>query len=367
MASTGRRFRRWVTLVVVLIASGAALDWMWAASRRSRQPTNSASWIWAPNTNRWTGPQGFLLARDFHLETVPEEVSLVVQGDAEYILFLNGARIGSGSYQVGAVPDRYDVGRWMRAGRNRITAQLRSPNGFGGFLLALYVDGQSTPLVVSDENWIPLRRFIKKRLRPLMALDRPARAVELADPPEGRWGATTETTLKPLHSEVLRGRSLRARRLLVPDEPWRRLRRRGRPGRKSFGELVLLDWGRPVSGYLVLGFRGEVPSLGLVYLGMDRPDVVLSAPDILAVGTPGQDYWEDVVPRRFRYAMLVGLDNVHDARVVLTDSRQLAAQLGGHPPNGVLGQPAPRLRSAAEDKVWSKLEGFARFPRRQRR
>lgn len=354
-------------LVVVLIAAGAVLDWAWTALRRSRQPTADASWIWAPNTTRWTGPQGFLLARDFELETVPDEASLVVQGDAEYILFLNGSRVGSGSYQVGAVPDRYDVSRWMRGGRNRISAQLRSSNGFGGLLLALYVNGESTPLVVSDENWIPLRRFVRKKLRPSVPLDRPARAVELADPPEARWGGTNAATLRPAHREVLRGKARRAKQMLVPDERWRGLRRRGRPKRQPFGELVLLDWGRPVSGYLVLRFLGETPPLGLVYLGMDRPDVVASAPDIFAVGTPGQEHWEDVVPRRFRYALLVGLDSVYDARVVLTDSRRLEPRLGGYPQNGVLGQPAPRLRSAAEDKVWSKLEGFSRFPRRQRR
>ena len=130
--------------------------------------------------------------------------------------------------------------------------------------------------------------------------------------------------------------------------------------RRPFGDIVLIDWGQPVTGYATLSFTGPEVSLGLAYFGLRVPDPVRQLPDAYVIGTPAQPYWEDVVPRKFRYALLVGLGQVTDARVMPTDSQLLRPIPAGEPPPGVFGLPTPRLRSPIEDKIWSELERFTR-------
>ena len=123
-------------------------------------------------------------------------------------------------------------------------------------------------------------------------------------------------------------------------------------------QAVLLDWGQTLSGYLTLRFASSDDVIGLAYLSDRPPSPVRQAPDTFIIGTPGQTYWEGAVPRRFRYALLIGLDDLIDARIVVTDPAKLRPIPGGEAPPGVLGTPAPRLRSSTEDKIWSKLESF---------
>ncbi len=134
--------------------------------------------------------------------------------------------------------------------------------------------------------------------------------------------------------------------------------------RRPFGEIVLIDWGRPVTGYATLRFVGSEVPLGLSYFGLLVPDPMRQLPDAHVVGTPGQPYWEDVTPRTFRYVLLIGLDQVIDGRVVPTDPQRLRPTPAGEPPPGVFGLPTPRLRSPTEDKIWSELERFARQSKR---
>jgi hypothetical protein len=122
----------------------------------------------------------------------------------------------------------------------------------------------------------------------------------------------------------------------------------------------VLDWGQGVSGYLTLRFAEPAAPVGAAYFGLHMPDPQRQGPDAYIVGTPGQGYWEDVVPRRFRFVLLVAVPDIVDARLMATDAMRLEPIPGGQPQPGVLGLQAPRLGSPIEDEVWRKLE---RFPR----
>lgn len=347
----------------LVIAVGLGLDWAWGAARQSLQPTGEAEWIWMRNVSRWRGPEAFYAMRDFDIDEVPSRARVVVLGDEEYVLFLNGRRVGGNHYVGGAPLDEYRVEELLTEGTNRLGAHLRSSKGEGAFLLALYLGDSGSPIVVSDDEWKILRRFSRKFFRPWLPIERRERAVVVARPPTGRWGGTSRREKRPLHDElaVFRG-GLRARRRFVAAEGWLPLIGRQRDDSSRLGEVVVLDWGQPVNGYLTLRFAGTDVALGLAYFGEQLPDPVGHAPDAYVIGTRGQSYWEDVVPRRFRFVLLAGLTDATEGRVVLTDPEKLRPIPGGEALPGVLGLPAPRLRSPAEDKVWRELERFARQP-----
>lgn len=358
-ASAGWNGRPWRgLLLVVLVAVGA--QWLWVSVRESRQPTAEAAWIWIGDANRWSGPQAAWAYRDFELETVPERAAVTVEGDEEYVLYLNGERVGSNRYVAGAPPDRYEVGRLLVEGRNRLAAHLRSSRGYGGFLLALSAAG-GTPIVVTDASWQISPRHLKRLFRPDLELGDRLSAAVLGRPPFGRWGSTSGAAERPLHAAVrLDYRPLRPARVFFPGRGWRRIERRSGRGGIDLAPRVLLDWGGIVDGYLTLEVPEEEPLVALAYLGLTRPDPVRSAPDARIVGTPAQPYWEDAVPRRFRYALLVGAGAATDVRVVLTDAETIEPVIAGATPDGVLGGPAPRLVSPLEDEVWRELEGLPR-------
>ena len=352
---------------LVALVAALAIELSWGAVRRASQPTGDAHWIWKGNVSHWSGPEAFYTWRDFELDAVPAAARLVVLGDREYVLFLNGSRVGGNRYTAGAPLDEYRVESLLSVGKNRLSAHLRSIRGEGAFLLALYLDGSPTPALVTDRSWRIERRWSSKLFRPWQTIGRRLEARVVARPPEGRWGSTAVAVPRPLHDELATsGRGVRARRVLERDSVWRPLTGSSRSGFAPLGEFLLLDWGRVVSGYMTLRFddavvpRVDVVPAGAAYFSVHGPDPVAQAPDTYILGTPAQGYWEVVVPRRFRYVLLVGVPGITDARVVLTDSAKLAPIPGGWPPRGVLGRPAPRLGSPVEDEIWRELE---RLPR----
>jgi hypothetical protein len=112
------------------------------------------------------------------------------------------------------------------------------------------------------------------------------------------------------------------------------------------------------TGYLVLNFPAAERSVALVYLGQEMPDPLSRPPDAYVITTDNDTHWEDTVPRSFRYALVVGLGSVSNAKLVLTHVDLLQAIAAGGPSRGVFDLEAPRLSSSIENKVWRELEGF---------
>jgi len=76
----------------------------------------------------------------------------------------------------------------------------------------------------------------------------------------------------------------------------------------------------------------------------------------------GRRTWMDAWPRRFRYALVVGLGDALSARVQEVDpvaaAGLVAPPAGADSGRGVLGiVPPPALRTPVEDEVWRQLQG----------
>ena len=174
-----RRPGLWVLLPLVLLAlvgvESLRTRWM-----ESGQPSGEAEWIWIRGSDRWSGPRTFYVVRDFDLEAVPDRAVFAAMGDEEYVLYLNGQRVGSNRYTAGAAFDRFEVAPLLRPGRNRIATLLRSTYAHGGFLATLRLDDASEPIVVTDERWSVSRRRLAALTRPDLDLERPERAIAVA-------------------------------------------------------------------------------------------------------------------------------------------------------------------------------------------
>lgn len=351
---------RWETALglIVLATLGLALvaRVLPALGARWAAPTGLAQWIWEKRDRRDVSPAAFYAVRDFDLEAIPGKARVLVTADEEYILSLNGQRIGAGSWERGAPLDVYEVGSLLQPGPNRLLAEVRSGRGTGGFLLSLD-DGDGRQLVRTDERWSIVHQHHPGLVRGWLPLERkpddppqiptsePAFCWGL--PPTGAWGRPVPGTPRPLLFELASGKPIPAVR--------------ARPARagKEGPPQQLFDWGRQVAGYLTI----EVPAsqemqVGLLYTGDAPPDPRRGPPAGPVLVMPRQRMWRAARPGRFRYALVVGIAKPREAAVQPVDPAVLPRLLPApHDPKGVFGLTPPPLRTPVEDKVWGELEG----------
>jgi hypothetical protein len=342
-------------LLVVLATLGLALvaRVLPALGARLASPTKAAQWIWEGRDRRDVSPAAFYAVRDFDLETVPERARVLVTADEEYILSLNGRRIGAGSWEPGAPLDVYEVGPLLQPGPNRLLAEVRSGRGTGGFILRLE-DGDGRQLVGTDERWsivhqhhpglvrgwLPLER--KPEEPPNLPTSEPAFCWGL--PPTGAWGRPVPGAPRPLLFDLVSGSAIPA--VTARSAGFKR----GPPEQ-------LFDWGRQVAGYVAI----DVPAatemqIGLLYTGDAPPDPHRDRPAAPVLVMPRQRVWRAARPGRFRYALLVGIANPQGAGVQPIDPAVLPRLLPeAHTLKGVFGLSPPPLRTPVEDKVWGKL------------
>ena len=341
--------------LVVLAALGAAGLERGGRLARARWalPTRGAEWIWAAGNGG--GATAFYAARDFEVAAPPPAARLWVQADEEYVLFLNGRRLGSGRYAPGAPLDGYAVGTLLRPGWNRVVAELRSSRGAGGFLAVLDA-GADEPALVSDPAWRVFRGERRGLLHGWLALEAGEPARSWGAPPTGRWGAPALGPVLPAFEEQTAGAppvAARQARALAPVATgWAGLPPQGLAG------AVLLDWGAPATGYLELRFQaadGERPATALLWTGYDVPDPGRDPVAVTVVAAPAAPWWRDAWPRRFRYALVVGPTPVLAAQQVPARTTPSPAAA----PRGLLGVTPPPLRTPMEDELRRQLEGLA--------
>ncbi len=349
-----------------LLLAGAAALVLAAAARelavRAPGLLNGAGgaiprWIWRDGDLRNIGPTAFFVARDFDLERVPARAAVTVVGDEEYVLFLNGAWIGGGAWRPRTPADRYDVTEWLRPGRNRWVAELRSSTGSGGFRLAL-ADGEGRTLMVSDAAW---RRFDGAwhglfRDEPLV----PAGPVRvLGSSPLGRWGSPRPGALRQALARLDPSRIRRAESVRFPAEDGTNQPLQGRRRGPSLGPLIEFDFGEEVSGYLQLAYRdapGESRARPALVRFGDRPAPESPWPaDEVVVPIAAAGNRIEAVPRAFRYVAVAGLPGVYAAEVLEVDPSEVAA-----PPRlgGLLGLESPRSGAPMQHEIWRELERF---------
>ncbi len=344
------------TLLVALVALAAvvALErWGWAGRARTAGEPERL-WIWAAGDLRDARPLVFYARRDFELSAPPTRATLTLLGDEEYVVSLNGHRVGSNRYFAGAALDRYEVAPLLAAGRNRLVVELRSATGAGGLTLRLE-DGDGRALAATGPDWAIHRDFH----RGLFAGGRipPGEAPRiLGRQPLGRWGAAAAGPPRPRFESllavdaVLRARAERRDR----SGDWRRASRRGAQG-PSLGPVVEFDFGVPVVGYLQLTVRGVESDAALLRFGLEPTD---GGPghDALALTARGAGVWQDALPRRFRYVEVSGLERVTSAGVLpLVESAPdvLGGDRAQPTPFGVA---PPPLRTPVEDEIRRQLE-----------
>jgi hypothetical protein len=340
-----------VTFAVLLLA--LATRALPKVRARTAMPTGAAQWIWKPIGRKEHKPAAFYAIRDFELPSPPARARLLVTADEEYVLTLNGKRVGAGAYEPGAPLDVFEVGPLLRPGGNRLVAELRSGRGAGGFLASLEDEATGRQLLATDRRWRIFPRHQLGLVRGWLPIGGGEPTFSWGYPPVGTWGEPRPRRTEPLL----------ARGPLLPAVTARPLglafgsAERGRPP----GSPVLYDWGREVEGRLTLDLPpGKVLGVGLLFTGAEPPDPLSAKPAGCILVLPGRHDWLAASPRRFRYAVIVGLERPAAAAVLPAPARPLRA-----PEMTVFGLPGPPLRTPVEDEVWSKLQRFAGVARRK--
>lgn len=345
----------WTTLalVVVLVAAQRFLP---ALRARLFLPTAEAQWIWKKQGRITQGAVAFYAARDFDLAAAPPRARLLAVADEEYILTLNGKPVGSGGLagrDHGGL-DVYEVGPLLRPGGNRLVAELRSGRGTGGFLARIEDPRTGKSLVVTDDHWRLFDRYQIGILRGWLPLGKDQGAIpafQWGYPPTGRWGWPQAGPPRPV-AAALNGAG-------APGVP----APSALAGFPLQGPYTVFDWGREVEGYLQLDLPpGEALGTGLLFTGTQPPDPVREPPAGAVLIAPGNPTWTDARPRRFRYAVILGLERPLRAsvRALVAEEAARADLRPRGKEKGFLGIVPPPLRTPVEDEVWRK---FKRVPR----
>lgn len=346
-----------VLLVVAFAVAAERGEWL----RALRAGGDERTWIWAPVELRDVRPRAFFAAAEFELAGRPARAELEVLGDEEYVAWLNGRRIGSGRFRTGMPLDRYDVARFLRAGANRVVLELRSATGAGGATLRLTGDdGRS--LLESGAHWSVYEHAWRGLLDSDPMPAAPGARV-IGRSPIGRWGVPAPGPLRPVQADLFADqRPERAGRYRLPLESglWFRLPRLD-ARRPPLGPLVEFDFGREVTGFLVLAVRDRQTATGLVRFGTAPSGSSGWVPDVIAVVPPHRGSWQAAEPARFRFVEVAGLERVLSA-AVLTLAPGFAPVPAPAPAAGLLGIPAPPLRRPVEDAIWRSLRNRSRVP-----
>ena len=363
------------TLVLITIGLALMARVLPAVRARLTVPTGAAQWIWESRHRLDLSPAAFYAAHDFDLDAVPSRARLLVTGDEEYILYLNGRRVGAGAWRAGEQLDSYEVGPLLQPGTNRLLAEVRSGRGAGGVLLSLE-DGNGRQLAWTNDGWRLFRSHHPGLVRgwlPLTGDGSPESeaAFSWGFPPVGSWRSAPLGPPRPLFFEMTAGRPIPAATATEMTAYRRSKRSQQREKGADKGESTvknpprrLFDWGREVKGYVSL----DVPAstrlqTGLLYTSSAAPPDPRRDPVTVVLVLPGKRGWTSALPGRFRYALFVGLEHPQAARVQpLTPAADPKAFPSLLPDGGTLEAPGvfgidpPELRSPIENEIWGELE-----------
>ncbi|MEO8277064.1 MAG: hypothetical protein ABI639_12695 [Thermoanaerobaculia bacterium] len=359
----------WVAAAVTLWLAGVEIR-----HRVFGPGPDAPTWIWRDHDLRHVQAADFFAVKEIELASRPPEAEIRILGDSEYILSVNGVRVGSNRYRAGAALDRYNVQDWLVAGRNRLVVELRSPDGAGGFWCELLAGGQQ--LIRSDATWTIYEtswRGLDGR-KPLPPGERPR---ALGRSPLGRWGEPQPGPLRENFQAALAADEpvpAAAARIHGEHAIWQKLRARSRQA-PNLGPLVEFDFGVERTGYLQLRYReaaGERPEGGASPVLLDFGTEPIGAPPWVAQSlfqpVPGAGLYQDSLPRRFRYVSVAGLPGVFRAEVLpVTERAWQELKAPAAPPGGVFGVRPPPSSAPVEHEVWRELERTAGLAVRKER
>ncbi|HET9209955.1 MAG TPA: hypothetical protein VFR03_06135, partial [Thermoanaerobaculia bacterium] len=290
-----RRLRAWIVAYLAVAVLAVAAHFRPALRARSL-PTAAARWIWKPFNPVNHNPTAFYAARDFELPSPPARARLMITADEEYVVTLNGKRIGAGAFEPGVPLDVYEVGSLLLPGGNRLLVELRSARGAGGLLASLVDAATGKQIVGTDGRWRILPAYQLGLPRGWMPIGGGDPAFVWGYPPIGRWGRPRAGPPRPLLGEEM-GPPVPAATLLPLSLP------AGLADGRPPGSPILYDWGRAVEGYLTLQLPpAKDLGMALLFTGETPPDPLAARPTAAVLVMPGKPGWLDARPRRFRYA-----------------------------------------------------------------
>lgn len=325
-------------LILAAVLLAAVGQTLWSRARADGAATGTAEWIW-PTTPDFARPLAAYAVRDFPVDRTAGDATLYALADDEYVIYLNGHRVGSDRYRPGAAPDAYPVAPLLVVGVNRLVAELRSPRGDGGFLAALVVDG--TPAVVSDGSWRVVRRHRPGLVEGWAPIPGSEHARSWGRPPVGRWGRIEPAVERPPAAAA--GDPCRPADATAP----------------ASGPRAEIDFGQPVTGYLQVTLDPAVAAeeawpLGLFRVAGDGVEGSAARPVQPILPVPGRGTWTDSVPRTFRHVTVIGLPGPLTAAVLPVAPAALAALPGPAP------SPAPELAGVRPPDRPSPVEVLVR-------
>ena len=144
----------WLFVLAVAISAVAAVRaTLYVHAEREHSRTGEARWIWYSRDVKEPRPVAFVATRDVVLNRAPTRASAKIFGDAWHVLWVNGARAGSGRQRPGDPLALYEIAPFLRPGMNRIAIESGSDSGIGGLLFSLDLSDRGRDVVVSDGRW----------------------------------------------------------------------------------------------------------------------------------------------------------------------------------------------------------------------
>ena len=348
------RFFAAALALALLLAGGTVV------AERLFKTEGGARWIWAHGDYNTGQPLAFYAVREVEL-AAPGPGRIAITADESYLLYVNGQRLGAGSYRAAAALDVYDVGAYLEAGVNRIVVELASSRGAGGLLARIELADREP--IVTDRSWRIFRHHDHSLLRGWSHLTGGETPKIWGPARTGRWRlATGRPRPIPFQGFPPPGRAHPTRHRLYRTTAWSALDDRRRI--PVLGPQQIFDWGREVAGYLSCDLRSGDGLPGLLYVGAEPPDPTRRPPDAVIMPIPGRRFWQDAQARRFRYALLVGVQPLRRVEVDLLDREppEVVAELFAAPSgrHGVFDLQPPRSYSTVDEAVWNRLEKEAR-------
>ncbi len=359
-----RPLRSFVAVFLLALTVAGAEKLSSVVGARLFESSPDERWIWAEGEYGEGEALAFYAARDFKIEDLGS-ARIALAADETYLLFVNGYRVGAGSYRPWSAIDEYDITDLLHQGGNRIVVELRSSRGAGGFLAVVELgpaaggedEASERRIVVSDRSWRIFKRYDPGLFGGWTRLEEGEKPKIWHRPPAGRWRLDSTAVRRPnlFESSImpLCQRPVRFQQQHRPD--WLELTWERRI--PALGPQQLYDWGEVVEGILSFDLISDQGQPGLLYVGTEPPDPELRPPDEVILPVPGRRHWEDAYVRRFRYALVVGAEPYSRIEVEIPPP-SLSAKLPRSEPNhqGVFGLEPPRTYSKVEEDVWKRME-----------
>ncbi|MEM8998560.1 MAG: hypothetical protein AAGF23_27485 [Acidobacteriota bacterium] len=343
-------------LMIFLAAIGlSAAEGAYRHFKAAAEPGVGARWIWAPGAAERGEPTAFFAVRDLRLEA-GSRLWVVIRVDESYSLWVNGRRVGSGTYREGEPAERYDVSDFLKAGWNRFMVEAASSRGAGGVLVSLRLGDPETVLTGSDGDWRLFVRAERSLIAGIRALEPGIGEAPVVwrRPPTGRWRlpqTVSEGQRLAEFDPFFYPRRLRHPAAKSTPEVWRQLEPRERL--PHLETQVVLDFGDEVTGHLEMGLDADAGPALLFFDTEDPGPPAGRGADAAMVAVPGQREWHDPQARSFRFVTIVGVAPADWVRVRPAPSAEPSPDHS----TGVFGLPtvSPLLR--VEEAVWRRLQG----------